>query len=51
MKTTQSNVKPETVKIQISGKTVTLFFTPEPNREAADFIKRTLINSYLIKAV
>jgi len=51
MKTTQSNAKPKTMKIQINGKTVTLFFTTEPNKEAADFIKKTLINAYLIKAV
>lgn len=51
MKTTQLNIKAETVKIQINGKPVMLFFTPEPNREAADFIKKTLINAYMIKAV
>lgn len=51
MKTTESNVKPETVKVQINDKTVTLFFALEPNKEASDFIKKTLINAYLIKAV
>lgn len=51
MKTTQSNTKPETVKIQINGKPVILFFAPEPNKEAADFIKKTLIKAYMIKTV
>ncbi len=51
MKTTHSNIKTETVKIIISGKPITLFFAPEPNKEAADFIKKTLINAYLIKVV
>jgi len=51
MKTTQSNTKPETMKIEVNGKPVTLFFAPEPNKEAADFIKKTLIKAYLIKAV
>lgn len=43
--------KQETMKITVNGKTVTLFFMSEPNHEAADFIKKTLLNAYLIKAV
>ena len=51
MNSTQTNKKPEIIKIQINGKPVTLMFATEPNKEAADFIKKTLINAYLIKAV
>lgn len=51
MQTTQSGQKPETMKIEVYGKPATLIFAREPNKEAADFIKRTLISSYLIKAV
>ncbi|GEM_PF-2340063 len=43
--------KSDIVKIQINGKPVTLYFASNPNNEASDFIKKTLINSYLIKAV
>ena len=43
--------KRETLKITVNGKRVTLFFMPEPNYEAAEFIKKTLLNAYLIKAV
>ena len=49
MNTTQQDKKVETIKIQINGIPVTLFFAPEPNKEAADFIKKTLINSYVIR--
>lgn len=48
---TKRTAKPETVRIQINGRLVTLIFTPEPNREAASIIQKTLINAYLIKAV
>lgn len=51
MKATQGNIKNDTLKLQIKGKPVTLIFEPEPNKEAADFIKKTLINAFLIKAV
>lgn len=51
MKTIETNQKKNTMKIIINGKPVTLFFISEPNNEAADFIKKTLINAYLIKAV
>ena len=51
MKTTHTEAKPESVKMTVNGKPVTLFFRPEPNNEAAEFIKKTLINAYLIKAV
>jgi hypothetical protein len=48
---TANDKKEECLKITVNGKCVTLFFAPEPNREAADFIKKTLINAYLLKAV
>jgi hypothetical protein len=49
MKTTQQDKRTESIKVQINGIPVTLFFAPEPNREAADFIKKTLINAYVIR--
>jgi hypothetical protein len=51
MKQTQTILKSETLEIKVNGKSVTLIFSPEPNKEAAEFIKKTLINAYLIKAV
>jgi hypothetical protein len=49
MKTKRLDRKTETIEIQINGISVTLFFTSEPNKEAADFIKKALINAYVIK--
>lgn len=49
MKTKQQDKKAETTKIQINGVLVTLFFTVEPNKEAVGFIKKALINAYIIK--
>lgn len=51
MKTALTEKKPENLKLTVNGKPVTLFFEPEPNKEAAEFIKKTLISAYLIKAV
>ena len=51
MKATQSETKPDSLELTVNGKPVTLFFAPEPNKQAAEFIKKTLINAYLIKAV
>lgn len=51
MKTMKNEQKQDSLKIIINGKPVTLQFAPEPNPEAADFIKRTLINAFLIKVV
>ena len=39
------------MKIEINGKKVNLFFQCEPNTSAAEFIKKTLINAYAMKAV
>ena len=47
----EEHQKQDTMKITVNGKRVTLFFMPEPNHEAAEFIKKTLLNAYLIKAV
>lgn len=49
MKTTQQDKKAESIKVQINGIPVTLFFAPEPNKEAADFIKKALINAYVVR--
>lgn len=51
MKIAETNQKQNSLKIIINGKLVTLIFQSAPNNEAADFIKKTLINAYLIKAV
>lgn len=40
MKTIETNQKQNTMKIIVNGKPVTLFFKSEPNKEAADFIKK-----------
>lgn len=39
------------MKIIINGKLVTLLFAHDPNTKAADFIKKTLINAFLVKVV
>lgn len=41
----------EDLRITVNGKIVRLFFMPEPNHEAASFIKKTLISAYALKAV
>lgn len=51
MNQAKENEKSDILKTEVNGKPVTLLFTPEQNNEAADFIKRTLINAYLIKAI
>ena len=47
----KNNTKQDVLKIEIAGKPVTLHFTSEPNTAAADFIKKTLVGAYLLKAV
>ena len=39
------------MKIDINGKKMNLIFQHEPNASAAEFIKKTLINAYTMKAV
>lgn len=51
MQATQSNMKPEAMKITVNDRPVTLFFLSEPNKKAGDYIKKMLINAYLIKIV
>lgn len=46
-----NNDQKKTMKIIINSKTVTLKFAQEPNHQAADFIKKTLINAFLVKVV
>ncbi|CUX62642.1 hypothetical protein BN3590_02749 [Clostridium sp. C105KSO15] len=46
-----NDLKKNSLKIIINDKMVTLKFTPEPNTEVAEFIKKTLLNSFLIKKV
>ena len=41
----------ERMKIEINGKKVNLIFQSEPNVSAAEFIRKTLINAYTMKAV
>jgi len=47
----KNETKQAALKIEVAGKHVTLWFAPEPNPEAADFIKKTLVSAYLLKAV
>lgn len=44
-------IKQAALKIEVAGKPVTLRFAPEPNSEAANYIKKTLVSAYLLKAV
>ena len=41
----------ERMKIEINGKKVNLIFQSEPNVSAAEFIRKTLLNAYTMKAV
>ena len=51
MNTINNDQKKNSMKIIINSKTVTLKFAQEPNSQAADFIKKTLINAFLVKVV
>lgn len=44
-----SDLKKKSLKLTINDKLVTLTFASEPNLEVAEYIKRTLINSFFIK--
>ena len=44
-----NDIKEKSLKLTINNKLVTLTFAPEPNLEVAEFIKKTLINSWLQK--
>ena len=44
-----NDLKKNSLKLIINDKLVTLTFAPEPNLEVAELIKKTLINSFLIK--
>lgn len=49
MKTLKDDLKQDSIKLIINGKPITLLFSHEPNKEAAGFIKKTLIKAYTIK--
>lgn len=49
MKAKQLDRRAETIRIQVNGIPVTLLFTAEPNKEAANYIKKALINAYIIR--
>lgn len=51
MRMTQNNSDKKTLKIILNDKPVMLIFSDKSNAEAADFIKKALLNVYLIKAV
>ena len=51
MRTDQNDAVKKTIKIALDGKQVTLKFADEPNVKAADFIKKTLINAYLVRTI
>lgn len=44
-----NDIKKNSLRIIVNDKMVTLKFTSEPNIEVSDFIKKTLINAFLIK--
>lgn len=47
----KNNSKQNALKLEIAGKPVTLYFASEPNTTAAEYIKKTLVNTYQLKAV
>lgn len=49
MKSDQINLKPDAIKLQVNGNGVTLYFSSEPNIEAAAFIKKALISAYMTR--
>jgi len=51
MEKNRTDKKQVTMKIVVNGKSVRLYFMQEPNHEASAFIKKTLLDAYLIKAV
>lgn len=51
MKTIANIQRDTSIKIVINGKSVSLFFSPQPNYEAADYIKKSLMNGYTLKAI
>jgi hypothetical protein len=51
MKVIKNDQKRDSLKIVINGKPITLLFASDPNPEAANFIKKTLVNAFLLKAV
>ncbi|WP_158585012.1 hypothetical protein [Lacrimispora algidixylanolytica] len=44
-----NDLKKNSLKLTINDKLVTLTFTPEPNIEVAELIKKSLFNSFLMK--
>jgi hypothetical protein len=44
-----NDLEKNSLKLTINDKLVTLTFALEPNLEVAELIKKTLINSFLIK--
>ena len=51
MKIVQNTQKQDSIKVIVNGKPITIFFASEPNKEAADYIKKALINAYLVKSI
>ena len=36
--------------MMVNGKKVSIAFQPEPNQEAADFIKKTMLSAYTLRS-
>ncbi len=51
MSENKNNSKQNILKLEIAGKPVTLHFASEPNTTAAEYIKKTLVSAYMLKAV
>lgn len=51
MKKAENNNAVDRMKIEVNGKKINLIFQREPNVSAAEFIKKTLISAYALKAV
>lgn len=48
--TEEKNRKHDSMSIKLSNTSVRLVFKPEPNPELAGFVKKTLLEAYLMKA-
>ena len=47
----QHTQKQDSITVIVNGRPITIFFASEPNKEAADYIKKALINAYLVKPI
>jgi hypothetical protein len=49
VKTKETMSKEKSLRINVKDRKITLLFSEEPNTEAEQFIKKSLVSAYLIK--